>query len=384
MVVLSLMSGTSADGVDAVAARLRLQPDGLEWEVLARSGTPFSFELRDVLLAAMRPESSNVLQLTQLNRLVGDFYAQVARPMVEELRSAYPVDLIALSGQTVYHIPRRDRTRGWETISTLQIGEPAAVAHGTGVPVMSDFRQGDMAAGGQGAPLVSFGDALLYGVPGKAIAIHNLGGISNLTYLDLRTAPQVLAFDTGPANCLIDEAAALRLGLPFDEDGKAAARGTVDEELLTRWLQHPYFRLEPPKTTGRELFTLPEFLGDRAARLDTDDLLATLTAFTAHSVAQAYADFVLPRGLDEIRVAGGGARNPTLIAHLRELLPVPVRTFSELGWEPSDREALAFAVMAYAGYHGMPNVIPTATGARPGTIVGRLTNPVARHSSPFD
>jgi anhydro-N-acetylmuramic acid kinase len=376
MVVLGLMSGTSADGVDAVAARLELSGGSFAWEVLARRSAPYPTEMRRRLLLTLKPETSDVALLTQLHAEVGIAYAELAATMVEDLTT--PIELIALSGQTVYHIPRTDEARGWRTVSTLQLGEAAVVAERCELPVMCDFRQGDLAAGGQGAPLVSFGDLLLYSQPGIARAVHNLGGISNLTYLPADGNENgVFAFDTGPANCLMDEAAEVFLGKGFDEGGRLAAAGTVDRALLAEWLKHPYLRLPPPKTTGREVFELSRFLPEGASRRPAPwpaDFMATLCAYSAATIEVAYREHVRPRGLDEVLLAGGGAFNPTLVAMLRESLPVPVKTFEELGWDARDREALAFAVMAYCGYFGRPNILPSATGARRPVVAGKLVD----------
>jgi anhydro-N-acetylmuramic acid kinase len=373
MVVLSLMSGTSADGVDAVVASFRLADGRLDWEVLERRSAPYPAELRRRLLLALKPETSDVVQLTQLHAEVGLAYAALAAELTEG--PAERIELIAVSGQTVYHIPRIDEERGWHTVSTLQLGEAALVAERCQLPVMCDFRQGDMAAGGQGAPMVSFGDLYLFGEPGVSRAVHNLGGISNLTYLGhAGRVEEVFAFDTGPANCLMDEAAERFTGKGFDEDGRLAAAGRVDKVLLERWLEHPYLRLPPPKTTGREVFELASFLPGDAGEREPADLLATLCAFSAESIARSYRDFVLPRGLDEVLLAGGGALNPTLVTMLKGRLPVPVRTFQELGWDARDREALAFAVMAYFGFHRRPNILPSATGARRPVVAGKLVD----------
>ncbi|MEX2536835.1 MAG: anhydro-N-acetylmuramic acid kinase [Trueperaceae bacterium] len=376
MVVLGLMSGTSADGVDAVAARLELKEGGLTWEVLARGSKSYPADLRRRLLLALKPETSDVALITQLHAQVGEVYADLAAELIEGLPE---VELIALSGQTIYHIPRIEPERDWRQVSTLQIGEPALVAECCNLPVMCDFRQGDMAAGGQGAPLVSFGDLLLYGEAGVRRAVHNLGGISNLTYLGWQSRrqggePRVFAFDTGPANCLMDEAAERFARKDFDEGGEMAAAGRVDRELLTRWLEHPYLRLPPPKTTGRELFELSAFLSAESDALEPTDLMATLCAYSARSITAAYRDFVLPQGLDEIFLAGGGALNLTLVRMLKESLPLPVHTFAELGYDARDREALAFAVMAYAGFHGHANTLPSATGARRAVVAGKLVD----------
>ncbi|HEX7004124.1 MAG TPA: anhydro-N-acetylmuramic acid kinase [Trueperaceae bacterium] len=371
MTVLSLMSGTSADGVDGVLARLHLRPGGLDWQALGRLSRPYRPELRERLLRALKPQTSDVSLITQLDAEVGHAYADAAEELAASCST--PLDLIAISGQTVYHIPREDASRDWRTRSTLQVGEASLVAERCRVPVVSDFRKGDMAAGGQGAPLVPFGDLHLYGERGVNRAVHNLGGISNLTYLPASlSGERVLAFDTGPANCLMDEAAARYAGLAFDEDGALAAAGRVDERLLNGWLEHPYLRLPPPKTTGREVFELDSFVSGPTP--EPADLLATLCAFTAESVAAAYREHVIPLGLDEVLLAGGGALNPTLVRMIRDRLPVPVRTFAELGYDARDREALAFAVMGYCGFHGLANVLPSATGASRPVVAGKIVD----------
>lgn len=365
------MSGTSLDGIDAVLVRFAGAERGLEWEVLARAFHAYSPDLQAGLQNALRPDTSDVLLLTQLHTEVGHAYAD----LVASVQSEHKVDLVALSGQTVYHIPQVDEAMGWRIPSTLQLGEASIVTERCGVNVYSDFRQGDMAAGGQGAPLVSFGDLQLFQQPGMNRAVHNLGGISNLTYLPASGDPgAVFAFDTGPASCLINEAMQRHYGLDFDEDGQRAATGQVATAVLAELLQHPYLKQALPKTTGRELFTLAEIEKEVAlSQLAADDLVATLTAFSAASVADAYQRYVLPLGLDEVIVAGGGALNPTLMDGIRSRLDVPVKTFNELGWNPKDREALAFGVMAYFARHGLVNTLPSATGARKAVIAGKLS-----------
>ena len=371
--VLGVMSGTSLDGMDAVLACFERRGGVLRWSVEARAEAAFDDALRARLLRSIEPGGADVVELTQLHAEVGDAYAALCAGVA----AAHPVDLVALSGQTVYHIPRVDPGRGWRSVSTLQLGEPTRVVERCGLPVVSDFRQSDLAAGGQGAPMVPFGDLHLFGSPGVARAVHNLGGIGNVTLLPADADPDgVLAFDTGPANCLLDEAAAATVGQPFDRGGELAAAGTVDEALLARLLAHPYLALPPPKTTGREVFNLRELLPEGPGAWSPADLLATLTAFTAESIADAYRRWVQPRGLDEVVLAGGGALNPTLVAALRARLSgVPLRTFEELGWHSKDRETVAFALMGYAAWFGLPNTLPSATGARRAVVAGRITRP---------
>ena len=360
--VLGLMSGTSCDGVDAVKVRLELGTGGLEWTVLDRASLPYPAPLRARLLRSLTPETSDVTTLTQLHAELGEVYADLSEKLL-------PFDLVALSGQTVYHIPRQDAARGWSTVSTLQLGEPARVAERVRRPVYGGFRQSDMAAGGQGAPLVAFADLTLFHQPGQATAVHNLGGISNLTYLPAGGDPDgVVAFDTGPGNCLLDEAAAHYFGQDYDAGGALAAQGTVAEDVLETLLGHPYFALPYPKTTGREVFTLEAFR-DELEDLSGFDVLATLTALTAESVARAYRPFAV----EQILVAGGGAYNPTLMRELRVRLNVPVKPLNLRGATPTDREALCFAVLGYYAHVGLPNTLPNVTGARRAVVAGTRT-----------
>ncbi len=377
MTVLALMSGTSLDGMDLVVARLASAGPRVSADVLERVSTPYPVALRERLVAALEEGAADVCELTQLHAEIGQAYADACGPLAD----GHALDLIALSGQNVYHVPRVDPERGWRTRSTLQLGEAAYVLERCRVPVACDFRQSDVAAGGQGAPMVSFGDLALHWRPGFARAIHNIGGIANLTWLPPRLEPDaVVAFDTGPGNCLIDEAVQRAFGAEFDEEGRIAARGNVDADLLNALMRHPYLALPFPKTTGREVFALARLERDLGVAFDAlppTDLVATLTAFTAASIADAYERLRRERALDEVLVAGGGAANPVLVAMLRERLDVPVRTFEELGMVSKDREALAFAVMAYLGFCGRAGTLPSATGAARAVVAGKYLWPQA-------
>lgn len=371
--VLGLMSGTSLDGVDTVTVNLARTNGLLQWRVVGRSQSEYPADLRDRLHQALKPESSDVLLLTQLHQEVGQFYAQV----VSAAQAEHQLDVVALSGQTVYHIPRKDQERGWRVKSTLQLGEAAVVTETCHVVTVSDFRQSDLAAGGEGAPLVSFPDSVLYSQPGTARAVVNIGGISNVTYLPADPAADVIAFDTGPGNCLMDEAMWRFAGAQFDDDGKVAASATPNLEALARLLEEPYFALRPPKTTGRELFHLAAALerGWPEREPPLPELMATLAALTVHSLAGGITGELSPLGLDEVLVAGGGALNPVLMAGLRQALPAPVKSFEEHGWYAKDREALAMAVMGYLALHGEQNVLPSATGARGPVVAGKIGRP---------
>lgn len=357
MRVLGLMSGTSVDAVDLLLVELKGRPPKLDWQVLRHKEAPFPAELRTQIIRTLKSQTTT-RDLALLHHALGRFYAQAAADFKGQ------VDLVASHGQTVWHEPPH---------ATLQLGEPAYLAEALGVPVVSDFRPSDLALGGEGAPFVPYPDLLLYGEKGVRRAIHNIGGISNLTYLPADLDPsKVLAFDTGPGNALLDEAAG-RLGIHQDTGGKIAASGKVDALLVEQWLTHPYFKRKPPKSTGREIWNL-ETLGEDAA-LPPQNLLATLTEFTARSIAKAYQDFVLPLGLDEIWVAGGGAYNATLMQHLKRLLPVPVYTFEEKGFDSKHREALCFALLGYLRYLELPNILKQTTGASRDAIAGKITRP---------
>jgi anhydro-N-acetylmuramic acid kinase len=353
--VLGIMSGTSADGADLVLARLEGRPPSLTWSVLEHRAEPYPVALRSRVLAALYARS-NTQELAVLHHDLGRFYAEAAQGFAGQ------AELVALHGQTVWHQPLE---------ATLQIGEAAHLASQLRVPVVADFRPADLALGGEAAPLVAYPDLLLYGQEGVRRAVHNLGGISNLTYLPGLDARGVFAFDTGPANCLIDEAAQ-RLGQSFDPAGQLSRQGRVDSDKLSAWLAHPYFRRPPPKSTGREIWTFNHL---EAEGLRPHDLLATTTALTAQSIVQAYRDFVLPLGLDEVWIAGGGVYNQALLEQIRAGLGVPVYTFEERGHDSRVREALAFAVLGYLRHLGLPNVLPRVTGARQAAVAGKISLP---------
>ncbi len=356
MKVLGIMSGTSTDGADLVLAELLGEPESLSWQVLAHASVPYPKYLRERVLSALYGEVET-RGVALLHHELGRFFATSAAAF------AGRAELAAVHGQTIWHEP---------PLATLQLGEAGYLAETLGVPVVSDFRPADLALGGQAAPLVAYPDLLLYGQDGVRRAIHNLGGISNLTYLSGRDPAEVLAFDTGPGNCLLDEAAAL-FGSARDEGGDLAASGQVDPALLAAWLTHSYFKRSLPKTTGREVWRLDGLEGWQ--ELGPADLLATLTTFTAQSIALAYHKFVLPRGLDEVWVAGGGVYNRTLMREIKAALAVPVFNFEERGLNSKAREALAFAVLGYLRRREHFNVLGQVTGARGQAIAGKISLP---------
>lgn len=375
MIVIGLMSGTSVDGVDAVVVRLTGAPPALDWEVLSHTHMSYTADLRQRIFAAFRPETSAVDVLCRLNFVLGHTFAEAARQAIGAAGlTRDQVALIGSHGQTVWHAPEGPDA------STLQLGEPAVIAEQTGVPVVSNFRTRDVAAGGQGAPLVAYVDALLLTHSERVRAAQNIGGIANVTYLPpAGDKGPAFAFDTGPGNMLIDDAArrATDGAWTYDRDGVLAAKGAVDAELLAALLDDVYVQQAPPKTTGRERYgaQFGERIWSQAREqgLTPEDVVATLTAFTAASIERAYRDF-LPRFPDEVIVSGGGARNPTLMAMLRQrLAPAAVIPSDEVGMAVEAKEALAFAVLAYETWHRRPGNLPGATGARHPVILGSIT-----------
>lgn len=374
--VVGLMSGTSHDAVDAAACELRLAGDTLTLTPLGHLWVPYPTALRSELVAALPPARTTLETVCRLDTGIGQAFADVAAHAVAEL-CAGRADLVVSHGQTVFHwAPDAGGVLG-----TLQIGEAAWIAEATGLPVVSGLRTRDVAAGGQGAPLVGLFDALwLAGRPGSPVAL-NLGGIANVTVLAptppvVEPAPPVVepveTLDTGPACALLDAATrhVTNGRLTFDADGALAARGQVLPDLLARLLDEPYYARPAPKSTGKELFHLDYLLARLGPTPPTpEDLLATLVALTARTVADA-----VRHTATEVVASGGGTRNPVLMAALQAELPgVAVRTSDELGVPSQAKEALAFAVLGWHTWYGLPGVLPGATGARHPSVLGSVT-----------
>ncbi|RZU20288.1 anhydro-N-acetylmuramic acid kinase [Kribbella rubisoli] len=361
MRVIGLMSGTSYDAIDAAAADLRLDGDVLVLTPLGMLSQPYPPELRAAVAASLPPASTTVEQVCRLDTGIGQAFAAVARQAVEQLCGGY-ADLIVSHGQTVYHWVDDATVRG-----TLQLGQPAWIAEATGVPVVSDLRARDVAAGGQGAPLVSIIDVLwLRGRPGVPVAL-NLGGIANITVVH----GDPVAFDTGPANALIDAVVTELTGRPFDADGVMAARGQVHEELLGRLLAEPYYERPAPKSTGKELFNLAYVAKamEGLPEIPAEDLVATVTTLTARTVADAVRRY----GGTEVVASGGGIQNPALMHLLADELEIPVRTTDELGMPSAAKEAYAFAVLGFLSVHGLGGTVPSCTGAAHSSVLGSVT-----------
>ncbi|HEY3708782.1 MAG TPA: anhydro-N-acetylmuramic acid kinase [Amycolatopsis sp.] len=367
--VLGLLSGTSVDGIDVAVAELRADGDTVVLTPLGELDVPYADELREGLLDALPPRPSSAEQLTVLDTLVGQAFAEAAGQGIERYG---PVDVIASLGQTVYH---------WVSdgvaLGTLQLGQPAWIAERTGVPVLADLRIRDITAGGQGAPLASTLDALwLRGLAeetGRPVAALNLGGIANITVVS-QAGTAVLAYDTGPANALLDLAAARVTGgaVHADLDGRLALAGAVRPDLLDRLLADPYFAAAAPKSTGKEHFHsgyLDAAL-DGLPPLSAEDLLATLTELTAVTVAAECRR----HGAATVVASGGGVANPAAMAALTRQLPgVALRTSDDLGLPGAGKEAYLTALLGWLGWCGVPATLPSATGARGPRLLGALT-----------
>jgi anhydro-N-acetylmuramic acid kinase len=368
--IVGLMSGTSADGIDAALVEVEGAGETTRVRVLDFRTRSFDPELRVRVLALGQ---AAVDELLAVHYELGEEFARAALEVIEPARRAgITVHLIGSHGQTARHRPRAADAAG--RAATLQVGEPAVIAERTGLPVVADFRPRDVAAGGEGAPLVPLVDWLLYRRRGGVRACLNLGGIANVTIVTDRVEG-VRAFDLGPANMPLDRVVAAVSGgaESFDRDGAGAARGRVDRALLAELLDHPFLALPPPKSTGREMFgdafVLP-LLRRYAGR--EPDLLATLTRFVAEAIALGLRRWV-PERLAEVVVSGGGAHNPVLVAALgAALAPVPVRSAEVLGVDPDAKEAVAFAVLANETLFGHPGNVPAATGAAGGRVLGKI------------
>ena len=375
------------DGIDAALVRITGLGLQANLRLIQYETYPYPPSVRKRLLKAAR--KGRVDEICHLNFYLGELFAQAAIKLITKAGvSPREIDLIGSHGQTIQHLPDETRENGLRIRSTLQIAEPSVIAERTGITTVADFRPRDIAAGGQGAPLTPYLHWILFHHPERPRAVVNIGGISNITYLPAKgDSTKILAFDTGPGNMLIDGVMQQSSGgrRRMDRNGVNASRGKVEEELLKRLMRHSFIRQAPPKTTGREAFG-EEFVREviRSAKrssIRVQDILATVTAFTAQSIALNCRRFILPKadlpagqaGLAEVIVGGGGARNNTLMAMLREALsPIPVLTFEAFDLDSKAIEAMAFALLAYEAILGEPNNPPAATGARRPVVMGKI------------
>lgn len=382
MIVAGVMSGTSADGIDVALVRISPPRDGKaawpHFALLAHAAYPYPERVRMAVLGAMNAPAASVAELARLNILLGELYAEAVLATAQ--RFALGPELVGCHGQTIFHQGAPQRFLGRKLAATWQTGEGAVIAERVGVPVVSDFRQADMAAGGHGAPLVPFLDFLVYRHTKLGRVVQNIGGIANLTAIPAGASPRdVIAFDTGPGNMVMDALADKLYHRPYDRDGRMAATGQVLEEVLRAELTNSFFRQAPPKTAGREQFgrEYAERFLQACGGTSKADALATATALTARSIAGAVRRFVLKKGtFHELIVAGGGAKNPTLMGMLaNELkrLKIELRSSEEFGIPSEAKEAVAFALLAFQTWHRKPSNLPSATGASRPVVLGKVS-----------
>ncbi|MGB3329467.1 MAG: anhydro-N-acetylmuramic acid kinase [Thermomicrobiales bacterium] len=401
---VGLMAGTSLDGIDAALVRIAGHARDAHLELIAFATTPYPDAVRTELLALYEDQANALARLSSLNVVIGELFAEATLAICAEAGvDPATLEVIGSHGQTVWHQPLPDPALPLSTTSTIQIGEAAVIAARTGAPVMADFRVGDIAVGGQGAPLAPYFDWAVFSDPTRNRAVQNIGGIGNITWLPATgSVDAVIAFDTGPGNMLIDGVVSrLTSGAQtYDRDGHLAAAGTPIPGMLEHLLEDAYLRQPPPKSTGREYYgaamvasllsdadlapgALASDTIDAATRQRARDLVATVTAFTAHSIADACRRW-LPLMPDDLLVNGGGCRNPVLMRMLADALPgTTVRATDAVGIDGDAKEAMLFALLAHDALAGLPTNIPRATGASRAISLGKLTR-MERHRESVD
>ncbi len=380
MYIAGVMSGTSLDGIDV--ALVRIEGSGVDSKVklIHFTTVPFRNDIKSEIQQALSIENSNVQLICSLNFKLGLCFANAVKEVCKEANfSLEQLDLIGSHGQTIYHQPKPE---GNMIASTLQIGEPAVIAYDTNTTVISNFRTMDMAAGGQGAPLVPYSEVILYRDPSKNRLLQNIGGIGNVTVIPSQKSDQnVIAFDTGPGNMIIDEVCQRLFQLPYDQNGEIAEQGEVVDEILTYCMNHPFLKMNPPKSTGREQFG-EEFVSQLLKRYEKhskENILTTVMMFTASSIVHHYKEFILPYyEIDEVILGGGGSYNNTLVEMIRYGLKDEKCTIfiqEDIGYSSEAKEAIAFAILANETYHRNPSNVPSATGAKKSVVLGNVTYP---------
>ena len=385
--VVGMMSGTSVDGVDAALVEISGTDSEPKVKLLAFENKPYPPQVREKIFSLFTPANATVDKVGYMNFLLGEIYAKSALSVIEKAgMKPEKIDVIGSHGQTIWHAPIPESPDGIPVAYTVQIGEGSVIAERTGILTVSDFRVADMAAGGQGAPLVPFSEYLLYRREKETILLQNIGGIGNMTVMPAGAKPRdVFAFDTGPGNMIIDAViSAVTDGKKtYDAGGETAAKGKVCNALLDILKEEPYYRQPLPKTTGREHFGVQyteKILGWwKENPIPVEDLLATVTDLTAYSIADAYERYVLPKyRASEIIVGGGGSYNATLLRFMKERFAphgVAVRTQEDLGLSSDAKEAVAFALMADCCMRGKANTLPSVTGAEHPAVMGKISQP---------
>jgi anhydro-N-acetylmuramic acid kinase len=392
LIVAGIMSGTSADGIEVALVRIsepvssrtgeRVKSpmsSARRFRLLGHASFAYPKRVREVVLSFMNAPAASVADLARLNFLLAELYADAVLATQRKFRTR--AELVGCHGQTLFHQGERQRYRGHNIAATWQTGEGSVIAARVGVPVVSDFRPADMAAGGKGAPLVPYLDYMLYSDPRIGRIVQNIGGIANLTAIPAgASAQQVTAFDTGPGNMVMDAVMEVLYRKPFDRDGQVASSGVVLEQVLSCVLRERFFQKKPPKTAGREEFgrEFSQAFIKLCRRTAKQDIVATATALTARSIAASVRKFVLPsnKSYRELVVSGGGAKNSTLLAMLaNEVKPLglSLRLSDEFGLPAAAKEAAAFALLAYETWHRRPSNVPSATGARRPAILGKIS-----------
>ncbi|MBT3602022.1 MAG: anhydro-N-acetylmuramic acid kinase [Candidatus Latescibacteria bacterium] len=378
MKIVGLMSGTSADGIDAALVEVNGTPEALSWQVLGFVEIPFPVSVREEILRLCDAQTGRVDHVCAMNVALGEWFAEA---VIEVCRVAniplVDVDAIGSHGQTIHHLPDSQIVSEKLVRATLQIGDPAVIAERTGITTVSDFRMRDMAVGGQGAPLVPLIDYLLFRSADKGRVLLNIGGIANVTVLPKSCGiEEVFAFDTGPGNMVIDGVvgAVTQGEMTYDKDGAIAQQGTPLQAVIDGLMDLDFFKKQPPKSTGRELFGDAMVQKMIRASDSAEDLVATATAWTATSIADALDRFVTPRcKIDELVVSGGGAKNPELMAFLKEMLPCKVLSSNDFGMQSEAKEAVAFALLAHETLNGRYGNVSGVTGASRRVVLGSIT-----------
>ncbi len=377
--IVGIMSGTSADGVDAALVHVRGSGEQLVWRLLRHETLVYSTKVRDLILNCSEG-GTDTAALCRLNVLLGELFARAAAHVVTQAGiTMQTVDLIGSHGQTVQHLPAPQTITGISVRSSLQLGEPAVIAERTGVTTVANFRSRDLAVGGQGSPLMSYVDYLLFRNRSRGRLVINVAGVANLVAIPASAGPdRLVGFDSGPGNLVIDGLVTRMTGgrEAFDHGGRYARKGVVQADLLAHLMQHPYLKSPPPKSCGREEFgrTFIEALVGQNGGASQPDLIATATRFTAESIAAACRQFVMPHNVyEEAIVSGGGAHNPTLMEHLREALPeITIKVSDDYGLPAAAKEAIVFALLANESILGVPNNLPSVTGASRPVVLGTI------------
>jgi anhydro-N-acetylmuramic acid kinase len=380
LIVAGVMSGTSADGVDVAVISIQGRGSYLSFDLLLHDHSEYPPPIRNAVLAAMNAGQISVAELSRLNFRLGEFYAE-AVSKAQKKSGQKKLDLIGCHGQTIYHQGTAGSYLGKNIACTWQTGEGSVVAARLGVPVVSDFRPADMAAGGKGAPLVPLLDYAIFRSPHKGRIVQNIGGIANLTAIPAGGAPDdLVAFDTGPGNMVIDQLMQMLFKKDYDHGGAVARRGSVLQTVLEQSLAAPYFNRKPPKTAGREEFgsEYAQVFLRRCGRAAKADVIATATALTAVSMAHALKNFVLKKSnYRDWVLSGGGTKNSALMDMLRkeaEGLGLWLRHSDDFGIPSQAKEAVAFALLAYQTFNGLPGNVPSATGAKRPAVLGKISN----------